>query len=187
MKTSELCSSCNSKFQPEEVNRNLKLMFEQIKFRCKFCKGIYHFPTRSQHLLECPKVVITRCPFGCTNLIGRFIDHFHSECDQQLRCGGCDYAIYRRYASPGNGPSSELISTGHNCLRDNPTSPKLMLNLRKMQMRSISTMSAKLESDNQILRQKLSDVREELTLYKGPIPDAVKPTMNDIKLFRLTR
>lgn len=62
-----------------------------------------------------------------------------------------------------------------------------MDNLRKMQMRVHSSLNNKLEMDNYVLRQKLNDVTEELVLYKGPIPDAAKPTVNDLKLFRVTR
>lgn len=121
------------------------------------------------------------------NMQGRFKDHFVSECERQLKCEACDFPIFKKYSNISTPVPSTDSMYGHNCLRDNPTSKKLMLGLRKLQQQAHASTNSKLEAENAALKTRLGDITDELVLYKGPIPDAAKPTVNDMKLFQLTR
>jgi len=56
-----------------------------------------------------------------------------------------------------------------------------------MQTKALTSVNSQLENSENDLRKRLQAVSDELILYKGPIPDAVKPTLNDINMMTLTR
>ena len=116
--------------------------------------------------------------------------HMREECEAQLKCGGCDFKIYTKYYKLGaTGTSSDQripeMARGHNCVRDNAQSDKLLVSLRQMQRQAKSSVNTQLKTSEAELRRELKEVQDELVLYKGPIPDVCKPTLNDMNLITL--
>lgn len=84
------------------------------------------------------------------------------ECPNELlNCKGCNFEIFKNYAE------EQLNPLGHNCMRDNPTSPLLAQNMRNI-VRKVTS-------------REMQNLENELLLYKGPIPykcipDSDEPT-----------
>ena len=56
-----------------------------------------------------------------------------------------------------------------------------------MQQRTKQSVNYQLEASEADLRRQLQAALDELVLYKGPIPDDCKPTLNDMNLFQLVQ
>jgi len=183
------CSICKHPFEPEVVNRNLEQMLDRIRFNCKYCSQEFTFGQQRSHLIMCPAILVKECPFGCVGIHATVSSHMKQECEKQPRCPACHFKVYPKYQSLSlHTPSTSYESTqGHNCLRDNPTSEALLHSLRALQSRARQAVNTRPTVSEQELRRKLQEVESELVLYKGPIPDACKPTLNDMQLFTLLR
>ena len=109
--------------------------------------------------------MVVGCPFKCSsgtaNTFRQLKQHLIEECPNELlNCKGCGFEIYKHYAvgTPTN-------SKGHNCMRDNPTSPLLLRNMRNI-VRKVSS-------------RELSQLEQELVLYRGPIPFSCIPNIEE--------
>ena len=109
-------------------------MFDQIKFTCKFCTREFKFQQRRTHLLHCTGVKVQGCPYGCQDVKTTMVEHNRKDCLKQPACAACDFKIYQKYhtVSLYNSGTQADGSRGHNCVRDNPQSDKLMISLRQL-------------------------------------------------------
>ena len=112
-------------------------MFGFIRFNCKFCSNEFRFSERRMHLLTCAGVKLDTCAFGCTGVTATMTDHLRNQCQRQPSCGSCDFRVYTKYhmlsraaTVQGSGNAQIPQHSGHNCLRDNAQSDKLLVTLR---------------------------------------------------------
>lgn len=82
------CSQCKAPFVPEEQNRNLNNIIDQIRIKCPHCQQIFQLSDRFNHIKNCESTKVLGCPMNCTSATAKTFrtlkQHIVQECSNEI-------------------------------------------------------------------------------------------------------